>query len=264
MAERVIMSIWHARRHSTFFLASEWQWHGHKQVTDMLMEKPYTDPTSWIGAYVEIQKEKWEAVLNGFEGCPYLEITNPYSGAYAWIKYKDGYEDLHDGLSTPAFFEMTLGVEATTYWWGFRGADPADFYGPGATIYSFTRLQLYRALEVYEEVGRRAAIVCSGGSLPGLMSGEEWVAVSSERRRRRRRLLEAGEAVADRVAFHKEAVRAAAPRFMENQVEHHATLLANSEEKHDAVNAECAPYYTTNCLMKHMGRKAMDGSLPSL
>lgn len=62
-----------------------------------------------------------------------------------------------------------MGVRATTYSFGFRGADPATYYGPDYTVFDFTRLQLFRDVYVYQEVGRRAGIVCSGESIDGYM-----------------------------------------------------------------------------------------------
>ena len=43
------------------------------------------------------------------------------------------------------------------------------------TKYDFQRLHLYRDINVYKEVGRRAALVCGGGKLPGMMSTAEWM-----------------------------------------------------------------------------------------
>ena len=62
---------------------SEWTWWGQIQILDQLMAKPASDPTSWIGAYNGIMKEKWDAVNEGFAGCgDYVELTNYKKGAY--------------------------------------------------------------------------------------------------------------------------------------------------------------------------------------
>ena len=39
---------------------SEWTWHGQMQLFEVFMSKPLDDPTSWIGAYTSLIKEKWE------------------------------------------------------------------------------------------------------------------------------------------------------------------------------------------------------------
>merc|ERR1712048_36746 len=39
---------------------SEWGWMGQMQVMDMIMSRPLDDPTSWVGAYSQIMKEKWD------------------------------------------------------------------------------------------------------------------------------------------------------------------------------------------------------------
>jgi len=72
-------------------LYSEWSWYGQMQLWEMMMSKPLSDPTSWIGAYSEIMKEKWDLVIDGFKDCPVLELTNDYAGAYAFFQYKDPY-----------------------------------------------------------------------------------------------------------------------------------------------------------------------------
>lgn len=70
---------------------SEWSWWGHMQIVDMLTAKPYTDPTSWIGAYTEVQTAKWSAIIDGFANCPYIDITNPNAGAYVFFMMLDPY-----------------------------------------------------------------------------------------------------------------------------------------------------------------------------
>ena len=136
------------------------------QIQQMIMSKPLDDTTSWVGAYTEIMKEKWDALIPAFKDCPYIELTNDYAGAYAWFK-KMG---VALGLETSwlsAFFSDTMGVTVPLYSWGFRGADPADYYGSAYTKYDFVRLQLYRDVSVYAEVKRRAEIICGGGKLDG-------------------------------------------------------------------------------------------------
>lgn len=238
---------------------SEWSWWGHMQINEMLMAKPVDDPTSWIGAYTEIQNEKWASIIEGFEGCPYIEVTNPNAGAYVWFRMLDPYLGAHDGLSEPSFFASTMGVRATTYWFGFRGADPSTYYGEGYTTYDFVRLQLFRDVFVYEEVGRRAGIVCNGGTVDGYMSGEEWADMQESRRRRR---LSTGD---HRMTFdeHKELIAAHAPRLSDQQIHYHAKLSHNSQVAHDDVHVNCAPEFTTSCVMRYSGgRNQPDAFVP--
>lgn len=114
----------------TFGLYSEWSWYGQMQLWEMIMSRPINDPTSWIGAYSEIMDEKWNAISEAFEGCPVVTLTNYKAGAYGWFRMNEAYlgiQSSEEFLST--FFKDVLGVSAPTYSWGFRGADPADFYG---------------------------------------------------------------------------------------------------------------------------------------
>ena len=164
-------------------LYSEWSWFGQMQIYNMIMEKPLEDKTSWVSAYSELMKEKWDHMIDAFDSCPYIEITNDYAGAYVWFKKIGTTMGLETSFMS-AFFSDTMGVSTTTYYWGFRGADPADFYGSAYTEYDFVRLQLYRDLSVYEEVGRRAKIVCSGGAVDGFLSADEYVAAAGSSRRR--------------------------------------------------------------------------------
>ncbi len=49
-------------------LYSQWSWMGQMQLWEMIMSKPYTDPTSWVGAYSEIMDEKWGSCYRWFRG----------------------------------------------------------------------------------------------------------------------------------------------------------------------------------------------------
>lgn len=114
----------------TFGLYSEWSWYGQMQLWEMIMSRPVDDPTSWIGAYSEIMDEKWNVINEGFEGCPVVTLTNFNAGAYAWFRMNEAYLGIQSGEEfLSSFFKDVLGVSAPTYSWGFRGADPADFYG---------------------------------------------------------------------------------------------------------------------------------------
>ncbi|KAL9139795.1 hypothetical protein ACP0BX_000571 [Amphidinium carterae] len=224
---------------------SEWSWMGQEQIFAMVMAKPISDETSWMGAYSLLQKEKWDYVINGFANCPVVEITNPYAGAYVFFKFKSPYLGLQTS-STPSFFLQCLGLRATTYSWGFRGADPADYYGAGYGTNDFTRMQLYRDVSVYEEVGRRAAIVCGGGSVPPFLTISEWEAANTFDRR----LGASGD--------HEERLREAAPRLSGKEVQHLANLKKDADAMDARMDASCAPSYTTDCLFKHMGKKVED------
>ena len=70
-------------------LYSEWTWFGQMQIQQMIMAKPLDDATSWVGAYTEIMKEKWDALIPAFKDCPYIELTNDYAGR-AYLVQEDG------------------------------------------------------------------------------------------------------------------------------------------------------------------------------
>ena len=91
---------------------SEWTWHGQMQLFEAFMSKPLDDPTSWIGAYTEIMREKWDAILDGFADCPITIPSNPYSGAYVWFVFQEPYLGVQDS-STPSFFRDVLGVQVS-------------------------------------------------------------------------------------------------------------------------------------------------------
>lgn len=161
---------------------SEWSWWGQIQIWKMLMSKPLYDPKSWMGAYAKLQDEKSQALIDGFANCPIIEYLNPKTTAYSWYRYKPQFNSRSS--STPCFWKHTMNIFAFDYSWGFRGAQnstgylPDVAYGAGYTIYDFQRLHLYRDLSVYQEVGRRAKIVCGGGKLPGMLSIAEWKALA--------------------------------------------------------------------------------------
>jgi hypothetical protein len=228
---------------------SEWTWHGQLQLFETFMAKPMDDPTSWIGAYTGIMKEKWDAVLDGFADCPITVPSNPYSGAYVWFVFQDPFLGIQDS-SVPSFFRDVLGVQATTYSWGFRGATPSDFYGEGYGSNDFARLQLYRDVTVYQELGRRAKIVCADLDAAigdNLVSVNQWVEAATATRGRR--LSEDGyESLDDRMRHLSETV----PGLNSKQVQH----LANGQiegERQDAAIHRCAPEFTTQCLFNEVG-----------
>jgi hypothetical protein len=235
-------------------LYSEWSWYGQMQLWEMIMSRPISDPTSWVGAYTEIMDEKWNAVISGFENCPVLDVTNAKAGAYAWLQYKAPYLGIQEGFVS-SFFRDVLGIRTTTYNFGFRGAGAENivsFYGSGYTEADFTRLQLYRDITVYEEMARRAKIVCADldASVGSFVSINQWVASAQTVSRR----LEAGYAdMDDRKRHLKEVV----PDLTDRQLEH----LASSHEHGDELDrriSTCAPDFSMNCLFKTVGTRFND------
>ena len=143
-------------------------------------------------------------------------------------------------------------VRTTTYNWGFRGADPADFYGPGYTTADFTRLQLYRDVSVYEEVARRAKIVCADldASIGDFISVNQWAASGETNERR----LKEGYSTRDERKRHLSEV---IPDLTEQQLE----VLSTNHEESDKIDqrvSACAPHYTTSCLFKTVGTRFSD------
>jgi len=236
-------------------LYSQWSWMGQMQLWEMIMSKPYTDPTSWVGAYSEIMDEKWEAVIDGFADCPVVTVTNPKAGAYAFFFFNEPYQGVQTS-GTPSFFLDVLGIHATTYSWGWRGANPADYYGDGVGFHDFTRMQLYRDLNVYIEVSRRAKIVCAdtSASIGDFLSIDEWVAASSTRANRR--LHEETAEVLTREE-RRLSLRETIPRLTDRQLEIHVTNIENRIATDEKVEA-CAPDYTTTCLFEAIGTRHED------
>lgn len=224
---------------------SEWSWMGQMQIYDMIMSKPLSDSTSWIGAYSELMKAKWDLIIDGFANCPVLEVTNPYQGAYVWFKYLGSYRGKQSSFVSSFFLEC-LGVKTTTYYWGFRGADPSAYYGTGYGTYDFTRLQLYRDLSVYAEVSRRAKIVCGGGSVAPYLSYADW---SANNRRLSPKSIEE----------HEEDLKATVPHIDDSAAKHLAALRQDAAMTHENVEKHCANEgYTTSCLFQHAGKDGED------
>ena len=230
---------------------SQWTWEGQMQIQQMMMSRPVDDPTSWVGAYNKIMKEKWEIITEAFEDCPVLELTNSMAGAYAFFVYKEPYLGLQSGTYT-SFFMDVLGIRATTYFWGFRGADPSEYFGEGVSTTDFTRMQLYRDVGVYHEVARRAKIICAdtSASIGDLMSIDDWQAAGLASRRH----LQEGHSLETRRSLLKEEL----PHLHERKL---ARMLENIEfrELQDRkIEEMCAPAYTSSCLMSVTGRGQED------
>jgi len=195
--------------------------------------------------------EKWNAIIDGFANCPVLELTNPHAGAYAYFAYKAPYLGIQDSFIS-SFFLDVLGVQATTYNWGWRGADPADYFGAGYGTEDFTRLQLYRDLNVYIEIGRRAKIVCADTSVAiadDYVSIDTWAGM----RRRGTRHLEENLTLETRRALLQEEN----PELTERQA-HRLAMNIEGRFKIDTVAASCAPEYTTGCFFEKIGTRFKD------
>ena len=104
-----------------------------------------------MGAYAKLQDEKSQFLVDGFKDCPVTEYLNPKTTAYSFYRYKQGYNTR--ASDTPNWWLHTLNIASLDYNWGFRGANPDDYYGGGQTKYDFQRLHLYRDIGVYK-VGR--------------------------------------------------------------------------------------------------------------
>ena len=226
---------------------SQWTWEGQMQLQQMMMSRPLDDPTSWVGAYNIIMKEKWEIITEAFEDCPVLELTNSMAGAYAFFVYKSPYLGLQSGTYT-SFFMDVLGIRATTYFWGFRGADPAEYFGEGISTTDFTRMQLYRDVEVYHEVARRAKIVCSdtSASIGDLISVDDWQTAGLASRRH----LKEGHDLETRRRLLKDEL----PHLHERKLERLLSNIEFRELQDQKVEELCAPAYSSSCMMSVTGR----------
>jgi hypothetical protein len=231
---------------------SEWTWHGQLQLFDVFMSRPLDDPTSWIGAYSAIMKEKWDAIMDGFSDCPITQPSNPYSGAYVWFVFQDPFLGIQDS-SVPSFFRDVLGVRATTYNWGFRGATPSDYYGEGYGTNDFTRLQMYRDVNVYVELARRAKIVCNDFDAvvsDNFVSVNQWVASAQGTRHVRHLARQDGTRTDPDV--YKRALKETVPELTSGQLEYLTNGHLESERQDRAIDA-CAPDYETSCLFEKIG-----------
>jgi len=234
----------------TYGSYSQWSWMGQMQLWDMIMSKPYTDPTSWIGAYSSIMDEKWDVLIDAFEGCPYIEITNPHAGAYAWFKMLSPYLGLQTPSSTPTFFLDVLGVQASTHSYVFRGANPADYYGAGYSIYDFVRMQLYRDINVYKEVARRAKIVCadSSATIGDFISVDQWYSITNASGNGHRSLHQ-DNGLPHTIETRRALLKEEHPFLTDAQ----ALLLAKNTDRHlsltEAIESSCAPEYTSSCML---------------
>lgn len=144
-------------------------------------------------------------------------------------------------------------MRTTTYNWGFRGANPADFYGEGYGVADFTRLQLYRDVNIYLEIARRAKIVCADpdATVGDYASINQWKAGAGTTTRRR---MQEGYANIEERELH---LRELVPSLTDRQ----AKYMAASHEATDKIDKNvknCAPNFSTSCLFKMAGTRHSD------
>ena len=109
--------------------------------------------------------------------------------------------------------------------------DAVDTDGDGKVLFvDFIRMQLFRDVNVYHEVGRRAKLACADPSvgLEGFMSINEWIAMRGAGRRK----LSAGP------FDHAASIRKAAPNLADKHVERLHTVLADFDAKHVLVESK--------------------------
>lgn len=205
-------------------LYSHMQTHGQVQLIQKLMEKPFSDPTSWLHAMAKAQYEKWDAIYDAFSVCQAAGVTkitaeqSKYFGAYVFSSMMPDYQGLsvNIGGSTSDFFKSVVGFDHYNYNWGWRGEKPVN-YGNGVTsvitVQDFNRIHLFRALEVYQEEARRMKKVCSdfnARATPTTLTLNEWKALRMADKGRRRRLSD------EPVSEHARAleVQVAAPKML--------------------------------------------------
>eukprot|EP00957_Ditylum_brightwellii_P125530 9568606-Ditylum_brightwellii.AAC.1 len=114
-------------------------------------------------------------------------------------------------------------------------------------------MQLYRDLNVYNEVARRAKIICSDPETSfcdDSLSPSEFVAVQEARKRRR---LHEVESRNERRSLFKEEL----PLLSDRKLERFLDNWAMRDEMDQKVSA-CAPEYTMSCLFKATGRNGED------
>jgi len=225
---------------------SEWSWYGQIQIWKFIMSKPLSDPTNWVTAYSGLMEEKWNAINDGFKDCPVVKLLNYKTTAYSFWQYKAPYDGRKS--STPSFFQHVMHIQTTSYSWGFRGSQASDYYGAGATNNDFQRMHLYRDIDVYKEVQRRASIVCkdpdakiSGGisinsykAILDCMKADDTKSVSDCAGSKKRRSLLGFESD-EHVAYHQ--------KLHDDHVAHEGAIAA----------CEAEGEITTDCLFTKIG-----------
>jgi hypothetical protein len=108
---------------------------------------------------------------------------------------------------------------------------------------------MYRDIAVYEELGRRAGIICNDLDASvgdGLVSVNQWAAAGAATRRR------LGEGGYESIEDHKRHLKEIVPDLTEAQLEDYAASEALRHEE-DALIESCAPEYTTTCVFGVLG-----------
>jgi len=210
-------------------LYSHMQLFGQIQVMNTIMEKPFSDPTSWIHALRTLQHDKWDLMVDAFATCEAAGIVKinwevhdtPYFGAYILSHMMPEFHGLSEniGRSSSDFFKTVVGYDHFNYNWGWRGEEPSEYgVGPNITKLDFHRTHLFRAVDVYAEEARRMKLVCSDRDArvtDKFLSVNEWKAVRVAAAASRRRRLAANGPQADHSdhdTLAKELVEAV-PRF---------------------------------------------------
>ena len=178
------------------------QVHGQIQLMNKIMEKPLSDPTSWLSAMASAQYAKWDVMDAAFTVCQNAGIMQraaeqpKYFGAYIFSHMSTplmGYS-ANIGAASSDFFKTVVGYDHFNYYWGWRG-EAATNYGIGSNVTSldFHRTHLFRANDVYIEEARRMTLVCSDKDArvsSEFLTANEWIALryseltASSRRRK--------------------------------------------------------------------------------
>jgi hypothetical protein len=124
--------------------------------------------------------------------------------------------------------------------------------GANYTVNDFVRLQLYRDISVYEEVGRRAKIVCSDmdATIGNFLSVNQWAASAAATARRRAQGYVDNE---DRIRHLIEVI----PDLTDSQLEYVAASHLG-QDKLTLQYSSCAPEYTTTCFFQKVGTRFHD------
>jgi hypothetical protein len=119
--------------------------------------------------------------------------------------------------------------------------------GANYTVNDFIRLQLYRDVGVYEEVGRRAKIICADmdASIGDFISVNQWAASAATTARRR------AQAYVDK-EDRKRHLMEVIPDLSERQLEY----LASSHETQDKMSLQ----YMSCALFQKVGSRFTDNT----
>jgi len=205
-------------------LMSHMQVHGQISLMKTIMEKPFSDPTSWLHAMALAQYEKWDVMDAAFTVCANAGIIQraaeqqKYFGAYMFSHMSTPLMGLSEniGAASSDFFMNVIGYDHFNYNWGWRGEDATN-YGIGANITSldFHRIHMFRSYDTYAEEARRMTLACSDKNvrvMSGLLTVNEWITTKQAALAGRRKLMvESGSNVlsykAPKEDLHKRALK---------------------------------------------------------